>query len=178
MLVPDAKTVTRFAGLFQAKGKQYRLASQSEATFADLQSGPAVLVGLANNEWTERLVGKLRFTVEHRPGGRLLIRDNEQPLRDDWAVDYSMPYDAVTRDYALIARVLDPKTEQMVVTAAGLAASGTVAAGEFLTSPEEFRKIQGVAPKGWQQKNFEIVLTADVIRGKPGHPEILAAHFW
>jgi hypothetical protein len=177
MLVPDAITVSRFAGLLQSKGKSYRVASQSEANFADLQYGPAVLIGLANNDWTERLVGKLRFTLEHRPPGKLVLRDSNNPAREDWAVDYTMPYLSVTRDYALVVRVVDPKTEQMVVTAAGLSAFGTLAAGEFLTSPDEFRKIQTVAPRGWQRRNFELVLSTDVIRGKCGHPNIVAAHF-
>ena len=75
-------------------------------------------------------------------------------------------------------RVLDPKTEQMVVTAAGLSAFGTLAAGEFLTMPDEFRKIGSVAPKGWRQKNFKLVFSTEVIRGKSGHPNIIAAHFW
>ena len=119
MLVPDAITVSRFAGLLQSRGKRYRVVSQSEATFADLQSGPAVLIGLANNDWTERLVGKLRFTLEHRPPGKLVLRDSNNPSREDWAVDYTTPFLSVTRDYALVVRVLDPKTEQMVVTAAG-----------------------------------------------------------
>jgi hypothetical protein len=178
MLVPDAITLSRFTGLLQSKGKRYRVASQSEATFADLQYGPAVLIGLANNDWTERLVGKLRFTVEHRAPRRLIVRDAENPGRDDWAADYAAPYISVTKDYALVVRVLDPKTEQMVVTAAGLSVFGTLAAGEFLTTPDEFRKIQGVAPNGWQHKNFELVLSTDVIRGKSGHPNIVAAHFW
>ncbi len=177
MLVPDAITVSRFAGLLQSKGKRYRVASQSEANFADLQSGPAVLIGLANNDWTERLVGKLRFTLERRPPGKLVLRDSQDPARD-WSVDYRMPYLSVTRDYALVVRLLDPKTEQMVVTAAGLSVFGTLAAGEFLTTADEFRKIVGVAPKGWQQRNFELVLSTDVIRGKSGHPNIVAAHFW
>ena len=178
MLVPDAITVSKFAGLLQSKGKRYRVASQSEATFADLQRGPAVLIGLANNDWTERLVGKLRFTLEHRPPGKLILRDSNDPAREDWSVDYRMPYLSVTRDYALVVRVLDPNTEQMVVTAAGLSAFGTLAAGEFLTMPDEFRKIQAVAPRGWQQKNFELILSTEVIRGKIGHPNIVAAHFW
>jgi hypothetical protein len=178
MLVPDAITVSRFTGLLQSKGKRYRVASQSEATFADLQYGPAVLIGLANNDWTQRLVGKLRFTLEHRPPGRLVLSDSNNPTNEDWAVDYRMPYLSLTRDYALVVRVLDPKTEQMVVTAAGLSVFGTLAAGEFLTIPDEFRKILTVAPKGWQQKNFELVLSTDVIRGKSGHPNIVAAHFW
>jgi len=178
MLVPDAITVARFAGLLQSKGKRYRVASQSETSFADLQSGPAVLVGLANNDWSERLVGKLRFTLEHLRPGRLLLRDNTNPTREDWQVDFRAPYLSVTRDYALVVRVLDSKTEQMVVIAAGLSVFGTLAAGEFLTTPEEFAKIQTVAPRNWRQKNFELVLSTDVIRGKSGHPNIVAAHFW
>jgi hypothetical protein len=177
MLVPDAITVSKFAGLLQSKGKRFRVASQSEANFADLRSGPAVLIGLANNDWTERLVGKLRFRLEHRPPGKLVLRDSNNLAREDW-VDYRVPYLSLTRDYALVVRVLDPKTEQMVVTAAGLSVFGTLAAGEFLTMPEEFRKIQAVAPSGWQQKNFELVLSIDLIRGKSGHPNIVAAHFW
>jgi hypothetical protein len=178
MLVPDAITVSRFAGLLESKGKRYRVGSQSEVNFADLRHAPAVLIGLANNDWTERLVGRLRFTVEHRPPGQLVLRDSNNPAREDWLVDYRMPYLSITRDYALVVRVLDPKTEQMVVTAAGLSVFGTLAAGEFLTIPEEFRKILAVAPKGWQQKNFELVLSTDVIRGKSGHPNIVASHFW
>jgi len=43
---------------------------------------------------------------------------------------------------------------------------------------EALRKIRAVAPQGWQQENFELVLSTDVIRGKSGHPNIVAAHFW
>jgi hypothetical protein len=83
MLVSDAATLSRFAGLLQAKGKRYRVESQSEATFADLRNSAAVLIGLANNDWTERLVGKLRFTLEHQPPGRLALRDRDHPERKD-----------------------------------------------------------------------------------------------
>jgi hypothetical protein len=178
MLVPDAATLSHFAGLLQSKGKRYRVASQSEATFDDLQNGPAVLIGLANNDWTERLVGKLRFGVEHEPPGRLTLTDRENLSRKDWSLDFTEPYLSVSRDYALVVRVLDPRTEQMVVTAAGLSVLGTRAAGEFLTNPEEFRKIEAVAPRDWRKKNFEVILSTDVIRGKSGHPSIVATHFW
>src|SRR5262249_23209540 len=130
------------------------------------QYGPAVLIGLANNDWTERLVGKMRFTVEHRQPRKLILHDRDNPVREDWMVDYTTPVLSVTRDYALVVSVLDPKTEQRMVTAAGLSVFGTLAAGEFLTTADEFRKIQPIAPKGWQRKNLELVLSTDVIRGK------------
>jgi len=176
--VDDAITLSRIAGLIQAKGKPYRIASQTEATFTDLQNGPAVLIGLLNNDWTGRLVQNLRFTVEHSARGVILIRDHDNPSKNDWFVDYSTPYLNVTKDYALVLRVSDPKTDQMVVTVAGISAFGTLAAGEFLTNANEIRKIAAVAPKGWKQKNLEMVLSMDVIRGKPGHASIVATHFW
>jgi len=137
-----------------------------------------VLIGLMNNDWTERLVQNLRFTVERPARGVILIRDHDNPSRNDWSVDYSIPYLNVTKDYALVLRVSDPKTDQMVVTVAGISAFGTLAAGEFLTNPNEIRKIEAIAPKGWQKKDLEIVLAVDVIRGKPGHANIVGSYFW
>ena len=137
-----------------------------------------MLIGLMNNDWTERLVQNLRFTVERPARGVILIRDHDNPSRNDWSVDYSIPYLNVTKDYALVLRVSDPKTDQMVVTVAGISAFGTLAAGEFLTNPNEIRKIEAIAPKGWQKKDLEIVLAVDVIRGKPGHANIVGSYFW
>ncbi|HZO56132.1 MAG TPA: hypothetical protein VFB63_25715 [Bryobacteraceae bacterium] len=177
MHIADATTLSRLAGLLHARGKPYRIGSQSEVTFADLQGSSAVLIGLFNNDWTERLVGKRRFSVERTANRRVVIRDSENPHRD-WSVDYSTPFLQFTKDYALVLRVMDPKTGQMVVTAAGITVFGTEAAGVFLTSGNELRKLKSVAPDGWERKNMEIILSTDVIRGKSGLPSIVATHFW
>jgi hypothetical protein len=174
----DATTLARFAGLLEANRKPYRIATQSEADFTDLQSGPAILIGLMNNDWTERLVGKLRFKVERPAPGKVIIRDTANPSSSDWSMDYTTPIPEVTRDYALVLRVLDPKTDQMVVTAAGISAFGTLAAGEFLTSARALTELKSVAPRDWNRKNAEIVLSTEMIRGKSGRPSIVATHFW
>src|SRR5215471_5311486 len=176
--VNDAITLSRISALVQSKFKPYRIASQTEVTFADLQNGPSVLIGLMNNDWTERLVQNLRYTVERPTQDVILIRDHDNPSRNDWSVNYSTPYLNINKDFALVLRVSDPKTDQMTVTVAGISAFGTLAAGEFLTNPNEIRKIEAVAPKGWKKKNLELVLSVDVIRGKPGHADIVGAHFW
>ena len=176
--VADATTLAKFASLVESKGRHYRIVSQSEATYADLRNSPVVLIGLLNNDWTKRLVGELRFTVE-RPGpGKVLIRDRSNPLRSDWFIDYYAPLLDIVKDYALVLRATDPKTEQMTVTAAGMSIFGTLAAGEFLTNRNEIRKLEAVAPKGWRHKNLEVVLSTDVIRGNAGPPKVVAAHFW
>ncbi|MBV9180455.1 MAG: hypothetical protein JO356_04020 [Acidobacteria bacterium] len=176
--VDDAVTLARIAGLIAARGRSYQVVSQSDATFTDLQNGPAVLIGLMNNDWTERLVKNLRFTVEHPARNTVIIRDHNNPGSSLWSLDFGTPYLEVTKDYALVLRVADPKTDQMVVTVAGISVFGTLAAGEFLTSAQEIKKLAAIAPRGWQRKNLELVLALDVIRGRPGHAMIVASHFW
>ncbi len=176
--VSDAFALAQFAGLLEANGRQFRFDSQSDATYADLQNGPTILVGLLNNGWTERLLSNLRFTVDKPTLDKVTIRDRNNPANDDWSTDYTTPYLNVNRDYALVLRMVDPKTEQIVVVAAGITMFGTTAAGDFLTSPREMQKLAAIAPPGWQKKNMEIVLSTDVIRGSSGPPRIVAAQFW
>jgi len=175
--VYDAITMAKFAGMLEAHGRQFRLKSQSDATFTDLQSGPAILVGLLNNNWTERLIPQLRFTVE-QDSGKVIIRDRNNPSKRDWSVDYQTPYLDVTRDYALVLRMQDPKAEQMVIVAAGITIFGTSAAGDFLTNQSEMKKLAAIAPPGWERKNMEIVLSTDVIHGRSGPASIVAAQIW
>jgi len=173
----DAITAAKFAGLMEANGQRYEFKSQSDATFTDMQKGPFILVGLLNNSWTQRLVPKLRFTVE-QTSTIVRIRDSNNPSRQDWSLDYSTPYMDITRDYALVLRVLDPKAEQIVVVDAGITVFGTFAAGDFLTNQNEMKKLAAIAPPGWEKKNMELVLSTDVIRGRSGPASIVAAQFW
>lgn len=176
--VYDSFTMARFAGLIAASGRQFQFASQSDATFTDLQNGPTILVGLLNNNWTVRLVSRLRFYVEQPTPNQVSIRDRNNPQNHEWAIDYGTPYLDVTRDYALVLRMVDPKTEQMVVVAAGITVFGTTAAADFLTNRKEMKKLAAIAPPGWENKNMEIVLSTDVIRGRSGPATVVAAQFW
>jgi hypothetical protein len=176
--VYDAFTLAKFAGLLQANDKKIRFASQSDATFTDLQTGPTILVGLLNNSWTERLMPRLRFTVEKPTPDKVIIRDRENASRNDWSIDYSTPYLDVTKDYALVLRMVDPKTEQPVVVDAGITVFGTSAAGDFLTNANDLKKLAAIAPPGWEKKNMELVLATDVIRGRHGPATIVATNFW
>ena len=177
--ISDTITVARLARFLGQEKKACRMASQSEANFTDLQNGPTVLVGLMNNDWTERLISNLRFTVGQDSQRRfLMIHDRNNPANHDWAIDYSAPYLDITKDYALILRMKDPKTDQVVVVAAGLSVFGTSAAGRFLIDPDDMKKLAAIAPRGWGNKNMEIVLSTDVIRGNAGHGTIIASQFW
>lgn len=124
------------------------------------------------------LRGSLRFRFDRTPGGSAVIRDRLNPSDNGWALDFSLPVRQLTRDYALVSRLNDPKTERPTILVAGIGYWGTMAAGEFVTSREQMDKIRASAPHDWQHKNIEIVLSTDVIDGLPGPPKVLATHFW
>lgn len=174
----DAVALADLAGLLQANRKPYRIVNRASSTsFRDLQSGPFVLVGGMNNEWTLRLTSGLRFSFERQPNGAR-VADKQNLANTAWSFDYSKPLAQLNRDYAIVSRVRDSKTEQTVVIVAGIGSWGTLAAGEFVTMPEHLKKLEALAPKNWEQKNLQVVLATDVIRGSSGPPIVLAAHFW
>ena len=91
--------------------------------------------------------------------GVVLVVDDEPGIRDG------------------LARAVASKGHEAVV-AAGIARGGTVAAGEFLTQPGEMDAIKAHAPKGWNGKNMEFVLSTEIIDGSSSPPKIVAMYFW
>ena len=173
----DVTTLARLSGLMQAKGKTITIVGESATTLGDLRRGPVVLVGAFNNDWTLRLTGPLRFSFE-RDGDVFLIRDRQNPARNNRSVDYTKPYLELGEDYALITRVLDPTTERMVVVVGGLTGYGTMAAGEFLTNRAYLDAFARECPKNWQRGNVQVVIAAKVINGNSGPPRVVDRHFW
>ena len=175
--IPDVITIARMAGLLDSNHKSYQIRGQSSTTLADLRSGPVVLIGAFNNDWTLRLMGQLRYGFA-RDGKFMWIRDRQQPTNRDRAVSYDLPYLKLTKDYALISRILDPTTERMVVVVAGLTGYGTTAAGEFLTNPTYLDPLGKAAPRGWASKNIQIIIETSVINGNSGPPRIVDYYLW
>ncbi len=174
----DAVAVADLAGMLQATGKPYRILNRASSTsFRDLQSGPFVLVGGMNNEWTLRLTSGLRFSFVRQPNGAR-VEDKQNPSNTGWSVDFTTPLAQFNRDYAIVSRLRDAKTEQTVVVVAGIGSWGTLAAGEFVTRQEHLAKLEQLAPKHWERGNLQVVLATDVIRGSSGPPVVLATHFW
>jgi len=175
--VSDAVSLGNFVSFLGTKNKRWRIAGQTEANYADLRNGPAILIGLMNNTWTERLVGKTRFRAEKIAPRKVVIRDTRNPSNESWSMDYATPLLGITRDYALILRVFDPNTDQTVITAAGISVFGTLAASEFLTDSRSLSELSKFAP-GWERRNLEVVLSTEVVRAKSGRPHILAVQVW
>lgn len=175
----DVLALVAVTGTLRASGKEFRILPRANDTsFKDLQQGPFILIGAFNNQWTLRLTEGLRFTFQTRAPRDAYIADRKNPGNASWSFGSSTPFKDVMRDYAVVTRLRDPKTEQTALIVAGIGGWGTQAAGEFVSNPNHLKKLERFAPRDWQQKNLQVVVATDIIRGSPGPPIVLAAEFW
>jgi hypothetical protein len=83
-----------------------------------------------------------------------------------------------SKDFALIARVLNSKTGQFLVVVSGVGMVGTKAAGRFISHEEDLAVALRAAPRGWERKNLEIILETDIVDGSPSPPRAVALKVW
>jgi hypothetical protein len=177
LALADVITLTRTVAALASRHKEFRVVPASEASFAQLREGPFVLVGAFDNIWTLRITEKLRFGFESKDGVALLV-DRKSKTETTWATAWDLPYQKLSRDYAIVARIHDNTTGQPVIIAAGISEEGTEAAGEILYNPLYLDSLLAKAPKNWEQMNMEAVIETEVIEGHAGPPNILAVETW
>src|SRR5579859_6941038 len=177
LALADVITLTRTAAAMEARHKAFRVVPASEASFAQLREGPIVLIGAFDNIWTLRVTQKLRFGFESKDGVALIV-DRKSQTKTTWATAWDLPYQKLSRDYAIVARIHDITTGQPVIIAAGISEEGTEAAGEILYNPVYLNSLVAKAPADWEKKNMEAVIETQVIEGHSGPPNILAVETW
>lgn len=175
----DTTVLARVAGLLQTRDKGYSVHGESETTFSDLASGPAVLIGSFNNDWTIRLSDQLRFHFEmDRDAGEQWIVDRQKPAEKIGTHRVGIAGPDTTDAYAIISRVHDPSTGQMVVAVAGISTNGTTAAGRFVSEPRFLAEFAKSAPRNWQNENLQIVIAAPIVDGSLGPPHVVSSYIW
>jgi hypothetical protein len=170
----DLIAVSRLSAMLARMGRPFRLKVGNDVTFQDLRTGPAILVGYSYTRWKE-ISRELRFFIDgtRRPIG---ITDNGAPTA--WSLP-NLPADRRTdEDYAIVSRVFHADTHAMLVEIAGITQYGTDAAADLVSSPDLMAEALSKAPRGWQQRNLQLVLHVKVIAGSPSSPKVVAAHFW
>jgi len=177
LALADVITLTRTVATLASRHKSFRVVPASEASFAQLREGPVVLIGAFDNIWTLRVTQKLRFGFESKEGEALLV-DRKSPKETAWATAWDLPYQKLSRDYAIVARIHDATTGQPVIIAAGISEEGTEAAGEILYNPVYLDSLLAKAPNNWDHMNMEAVIETQVIEGHPGPPTVLAVETW
>lgn len=180
VVIDDVSPLINIAGMLRAYGKSYRVLGEATTTLNDLRRGPSVFIGAFTNGWTLRLTAPLRFHFANDPEmTRFWIEDRANPTKRDWILYRSeQKRTGIYKDYAIVARVVDPNTDQMVVVAAGIGRGGTIAAGEFLVDAQHMNEIISRVAKDWERRNMEIVLETQVINWQSGPPRIEAIHTW
>jgi hypothetical protein len=170
----DLIATSRLAAMLTRLRRPYRVKLGNDVSFADLRSGPAILVGFSYTKWNQ-ISNQMRFFVDgfRRPAG---ITDNGKPT--EWVLP-SLPRDRrTTEDYAIVSRVFHPDTHAMLVELAGITQYGTDAAADLVTNPDLMAEALRGARSDWPKKNLQLVLHVKVISGAPSSPKILRQYFW
>jgi len=172
--VGDVQAAIKLSSLLGRIGKTDQVRIGSHYSFQDLRNSPSVVVGAFNNKWTMQLTSSLHFAF--------VEKDNHFSIREQiaggrlWEPHPVGPGQSL--DYALVGRLLDSKTGQFTVAAAGITGAGTEAAGEFLSNPELLEQGLRNAPSDWPSKNAILVLESTVTDGVPCPPHVIASYYW
>jgi len=170
----DLIATSRLTSMLTRLGRPYRLKVGNDVTFADMRSGPAILVGYSYTRWKE-ISSQMRYFIDglRRPIG---ILDNGNPTA--WMLP-NLPRDRHTsEDFAIVSRVFHPDTHAMLVELAGITQYGTDAAGDLVTNPDLMAEALRGAPPDCRTKTLQFVLHVKVISGAPSSPRVVARYFW
>jgi len=168
----DAYAAVQISNLMVRMGKPNQVRIGNSYSFEDLRTSPAVVLGAFNNRWTMQMTANLHFALlfnvgvqEQTSGGRL------------WSSQYD-PRHGYSADYGVVTRLLDAKTGQFFISAAGIGSPGTQAAGELISNGEYLEEALRKAPPDWNTENLQIVVQTSVIDAIPGPPHVVASYFW
>jgi len=167
----DANIAARVASQLEKQEVHYRLVSAPEITFDELRTGPAVLIGALDNNWTMRFSKDIPFVFQVTADGHT-GQIVETATNKTWSLDIYTPHAHITRDYGIVACYKNRLTGEPVILIAGISSQ---AAGELLTSPSLIKSIHASLGK---VDNFELVIETEAIDGHAGPPQIVASKFW
>ena len=167
------ETNLKVASLLNAHHISVESRAEPNLPFVDLNNGaPIVLVGAYSNNWTMALTQNLPYFFDR--GGRVHERGGHGRV---WSTPPAKD-DRITRDYAIVARLLDSQTGGPVMIVAGITTCGTEAAAEFAADPVQLRKLDGFPKYALKEKNLELVLETPLINCNPTSLNIVAQRYW
>lgn len=172
-----AAAANEAAEFFSRRRYLYRLRFGSDLTFSQLREQPSLLLGGFSSIWTQRMTSSLRFRLQHnadgKPGGSIY---DAQTGKSYGHVLTKNGY--TSEDYALICRLFDAATGQIILIAAGIATFGTECAAHFFFRPNLFSQLVEGQGVDWKKKNLQAVIRLSVIGTTPSTPTLVATHFW
>jgi hypothetical protein len=171
----DVYVAARLSALFDHINKPSQVRIGTNYSFEDLRNSPAVVVGAFNNRWTLQMTSNLRFVFAEQDGHFRIQEQIPSGRARSWVLG---PRGQIVEDFAVVTRLLDSKTGQVVIAAAGLGANGTQAAGEFISRQDYLEEAFRTAPSDWPKKNVQVVVQTTVTDSVAGPPRVIATYFW
>ena len=171
----DVYVAARLSALFDHINKPSQVRIGTNYSFEDLRNSPAVVVGAFNNRWTLQMTSNLRFAFVEQDGHFKIQEQSPSGGARSWVLG---PQGQIVEDFAVVTRLLDSKTGQVVIAAAGLGANGTQAAGEFIAREDYLEEAFRTAPSDWPTKNVQVVVQTTVTDSVAGPPRVVATYFW
>jgi len=157
-----------------SRGQRFDVKFGDDISFSDLKHSPAILIG--SSRWTQELTKPLRFKLQ-RVGDQVLLIDSQEPDRN-WAIPLRHLSTQLAEGYALITRLVQSESGYAVLIVAGMDVRSTQAGVEFLSRNGSFDQFAQSAPRGWENKNFQVVLHNTIHGNSSGSVTALASHFW
>jgi len=176
--VGNMQAILAIAGLLREhrKGALPRIAS--EFVPGDNRDRPMILVGAFSNAWTLDLSAAQRFRFFSEGRGQQYqagVLDSSSSRR--WYAQLRNHAWEASLDYAVISRVWN-SYGQVVLSVAGVTHLGTQAAAEFITNAHSWSELVRGAPRGWQKKNFQILLETKIVGKSANAPKVVEFHLW
>jgi hypothetical protein len=171
----DVYAATRLSALLGRMNKPVEVRIGKDYSYEDLRSSPAVVIGAFSNPWTLQMTSNLRFVFADDKQGHFWIQEQGGAGR---AWRFGSPGGQTTEDFGVVTRLVDSKTGQLLIAAAGITGAGGQAAGEVLSRPDYMAAALRTAPPDWPKKNLQIVFQTNVIDNVAGPPHVVATYFW
>jgi hypothetical protein len=171
----DVYAATQLSALFARINKPSQVRIGNNYSFEDLRNSPAVVIGAFNNHWTLQMTSNLRFVFVEQNGSFSIEEQGHPGTAKSFETNSA---GGVVKDYAIVTRLLDSKTGQVLIAAAGVGGNGTQAAGEFISGRAYLERAFQGAPSDWSKKNIQVVLETTVTDSVAGPPRVIATYFW
>ena len=171
----DVYAATELSALFARLNKPSQVRIGNNYSFEDLRNSPAVAVGAFNNHWTLQMTSNLRYGFVEHDGAFTIEEQGHSGTGLAWVRSST---GEIIKDYALVTRLLDSKTGQVFIVAAGIGGNGTQAAGEFISGRDYLERAFKDAPRDWSKKNLQVVLETTITNSVAGPPRLVSSYFW
>lgn len=168
----DVEAAVNISDYLVRRGKNNEVRIGNGYGLEDIRNSPSVIIGAYSNPIAMQLTAGLHFSfVQNGRGPRI---QEAGPHGHSWS-----PRNGTTgEDYGLVTRLVDSDTGQFTVLVAGTEASGSAAAAELVTDPQELAQALRHAPKDWPHKNVQIFVSTSVTNYVSSPPKIIAVYVW